>query len=108
MLKYTCIDCNLVTISKSIMNSHVELMHLPDNNEEVNYECNECKHEFSKEDDYNSHIKSHEDVSYEDNALENIVFLDILEIQIYAEQSVNISITKALFLSYLVKVIKMI
>ena len=88
-LKYTCMDCHFITISKTCMDNHVELLHPSDKNEEVKFECTECKHEFSQEDDYDSHIKSHDELTHDTKELETLVYLDILENLIDRKQSAN-------------------
>ena len=76
-LKFTCNECNFVTINQMKIDNHVKSKH-----EEVKFECTICKHEFSEIEDYDdSHIKEHEiqsDTDVETKELENIVFSYIL------------------------------
>ena len=61
-LKYTCMECKLVTLSRDAMDKHVKEKHLPNENEEVKYSCVKCGHEFSEVENYNTHLKTHDEV----------------------------------------------
>ena len=60
LLQYTCLECKVVTLSKSDMDKHVKLKHSETEDEEVKFECTACKHLFTEVEDYNSHVKTHE------------------------------------------------
>ena len=38
-IKYTCLECKLVTTNKENMNMHVRDQHLPNENEDVKFTC---------------------------------------------------------------------
>ena len=91
-LKYTCMDCNLVTVSKESMDIHVKDKHLQNENEEVKFSCTKCKHDFKEVEDFNAHVKSHEVtvhvisaiIEHEENAedlatLKNLIYCEILD-----------------------------
>ena len=59
-LKYTCLECNFKTKDKMHMDGHVKLVHTIDDMEEVNLVCGTCSHKFTKEDDFNDHVKIHD------------------------------------------------
>ena len=60
-LKYTCLDCNFKTKDKMHMDEHIQLVHVVnDEIEEINFVCGKCKHKFTKEDDFNDHVKVHD------------------------------------------------
>ena len=93
-LKYTCTDCNLITTSKERMDKHVGEKHVQNENEEVKFSYTKCKHDFVEVEDFNSHVKTHENVPEQHTTsatiepvegsddltlIENVVYLDILE-----------------------------
>ena len=59
-LKYTCLECNFKTKDKLHMDEHVKLVHANDEIEEINFVCGSCSHKFTKEDDFNDHVKIHD------------------------------------------------
>ena len=60
-LKYTCLDCNYKTKTKSHMDEHVRSLHGNGPNKEITFICATCKHEFSEEENYNKHVKIHDE-----------------------------------------------
>ena len=73
-LKYTCLECNFKTMDKSQMDVHVKSIHAGVEVEEVSFVCGSCDHKFSKEHDFNKHVKTH------DKPDENVVLIeDLLE-----------------------------
>ena len=77
VLKYTCKDCIFITTKKADMDAHVKMKHLPCVNEQVEFECVECKHIFNEIEDYNSHIKTHEKPTQRGNKPEKSDGIDI-------------------------------
>ena len=60
VLKYTCMECNFKTTSKSLMDEHVHSLHVSVQMDEVYFICGICNHKFLKADDYNIHLKEHD------------------------------------------------
>ena len=105
-LKYTCLDYNFVTLRKDFMDKHVKETHQPNENEEVKFSCIKCGHDFNELENYNTHVKSHDELSVkpeqqdtiekkekENACLQNLVYNPILEnlIETYAqERALNI------------------
>ena len=59
MIKFTCLEWDLKT--KTDLDDHVESIHPTTNLEEIKFVCGKCKHEFVQTDDYENHVKEHED-----------------------------------------------
>ena len=60
-LKYTCTDCNYKTKVKAHMDEHVTSVHKSGESKEVDFICGKCKHRFYEADNYNEHLKRHDD-----------------------------------------------
>ena len=92
-LKYTCNECNYITTNKAHIDDHVKSQHLLCDNEEVQFVCIICKHEFKEAEDYDTHVKIHDGQSEaenkEFNQLNNFSFNDILEHLAYETQNDN-------------------
>ena len=85
-LKYTCFNCNFVTTSKRKIDDHIADEHAPKLNEDVRFLCTDCEQVFGLEEDYNSHIKTHNvetvNVDIQEDEMKelfNIVMMDIIE-----------------------------
>ena len=59
-LKYTCLECNFKTTTKTEMDTHVHSLHVSVELEEINFVCGICKHEFTINEDYKDHVKNHD------------------------------------------------
>ena len=59
-LKYTCLECNFATSEKGDMNDHVINIHDCTGLKNMNFVCRICNNEFNGEDEYNTHVKTHE------------------------------------------------
>ena len=82
-LKYTCLDCDYKTKGKSNIGKHMVTVH-EQLEKEANFICGICNHEFRVEEQYNTHIKSHDmsrGVSLEENVRKQII-----EISSYVEE----------------------
>ena len=92
-LKYTCNECKYITTNKAHIDDYVKSQHLPCDNEEVQFVCIICKHEFKEAEDYETHVKIHDGQSEaenkEFNQLNNFIFNDILEHLAYETQNDN-------------------
>ena len=58
-LKYTCLECDYKTRAKRHMDRHVSCILKP-GPKDVNFVCGTCGHEFFEKDDYNLHVKTHD------------------------------------------------
>ena len=59
-LQYTCLECNFKTKVKTEMDNHVHNLHTSVEPEGINFVCGTCSHEFTKEDDFNVHVREHD------------------------------------------------
>ena len=84
-MKYTCFECNFVTTSKDLIDSHVRAKHAPEETEEVRFICINCKHEFGDAENYDSHVKTHDVVNTDEGmktdnefrVVENFIFSNL-------------------------------
>ena len=90
-LKYTCFQCNYTTTSKTSIDRHVDAKHADEGEEEVKFICIICEHEFDIAEDYDCHVKIHEERSSRTNdnltdnsvrELSNLVYCHILDHQV--------------------------
>ena len=58
-IKFTCVECDYKTKTKSSIEKHVKSIHEPDTRD-VQMICGICTHEFILEEDYNIHVKTHD------------------------------------------------
>ena len=58
-IKFTCVECDYKTKTKSSIERHVKSIHEPDTRD-VQMICGICTHEFILEEDYNIHVKTHD------------------------------------------------
>ena len=61
-LKYTCLECDYRTKAKSSMDKHVASVHA-NTMKDIHFVCGKCNHEFFEEEDYNLHIKTHDETT---------------------------------------------
>ena len=69
------------------MDIHVKDKHNPNANEEVRFSCVKCSHDFEEVENYNTHLKTHDDVPCVEeepktddiNCIENMMYNNILE-----------------------------
>ena len=59
-LKYTCLDCEYKTREKSQMDEHVVSVHAGPKADDISFICGQCSHKFSEREDYNTHMKTHD------------------------------------------------
>ena len=83
LLKYTCDDCNFVTLSKKSIDEHIKSKHIPEVDEEIRFECAKCKQELTEAKEYDDHMKTHDKPEINcDNImkeLENKILCQIIE-----------------------------
>ena len=76
-LKYTCLDCEYKTKTKSHMDKHVKDIHKPEE-KDINFICGICQHIFLEEDDYNLHVKVHDDPK--ETEVSNVISASTVEV----------------------------
>ena len=82
-LKYTCDNCNFVTVSKKNIDEHIKTKHIPEVDEEIRFECAKCKQELTEAKEYDDHMKTHDKAENNCNnlmkELENKILCQIIE-----------------------------
>ena len=98
-LKLTCNICEFVTHNKTFMDNHVNEKHVSKTNEDREFPCMKCENVYNELDNYNIHVKTHDDRSIIVNVekeeveevdddfaqLTNFVYNSVLEHQVEEE-----------------------
>ena len=78
-IRYTCLECKLVTTDKENMDMHVRDQHLPNENEDVKFTCTKCGHDFDEVDNYSAHMNIHDNHEKPCKQPSNRISHDILD-----------------------------